>query len=527
MKIYNGYDRLPRNYTLLTDEYEYTMAYGYLRAGKNRQEAVFDVFFRKVPNGGGYAIMAGVDQIIPFIQNLKYNKKTIGYFERNNYPKDFIDHLKTFKFTGDIYAVPDGTPVFPNEPILTVKGPLEEVQTVETAILAILNGAMSHATAARRIVESTPKGKDIYITKDARETKNQRRLTKAEIRKILATEKELGKLIPIAEFGGRRADGMEAAIDASLYAIMVGCKATSNVLAADMINQKATGTMAHSWVEAFPTQLEAFICFANIFPNNCILLVDTYDTLKSGIPDAIKTFEYMKEKGMDLSHIGIRIDSGDLAYLSKAARAMLDAAGFPQATICLSNGLKAETIESLVQQGAVFNSLGVGDNISKPEGNMGCVYKEVGLNENGLWTPKIKLSNDTIKIINPDYKNLYRAFDKHTGYALADIMTRKDEKMPKNNLLIVSPTDPLKRTVITDYELVELQQPIFLNGELVYEDKDIMDIQKYCNEQMNTLYPEIKRTLNPHEYYVDGTENYVNFRTDLIQKTKKLYRKVG
>ena len=518
MKIYNGYDRLPRNYTLLTDEYEYTMAYGYLRAGKNRQEAVFDVFFRKIPNGGGYAIMAGIDQIIPFIQNLKYNERTIGYFERNNYPKDFIDHLKNFKFTGDIYAVPDGTPVFPNEPILTVKGPLEEVQLVETAILAILNGAMSHATAARRIIESTPKDKDVFVTNERKETKKER---------ILATEKDLGNLIPIAEFGARRADGMEAAIDASLYAIMVGCKGTSNVLAADMLNKKAIGTMAHSWVEAFPNELESFICFADIFPNNCVLLVDTYDTLHSGLPNAIKTFKYMKEKGMDLSHIGIRIDSGDLAYLSKVARTMLNEAGFPQATICLSNGLKAETIESLVQQGAQFDSLGVGDNISKPEGNMGCVYKEVGLNENGIWTPRIKLSNDTIKIINPDYKNLYRAFDKETGYALADIMTRKNEIMPKDNLLIVSPTDPLKRTVINNYELVELQKPIFLNGELVYEDKDVMDIQKYCNEQMNRLYPEIKRTLNPHEYYVDGTEDYVNFRTETIQKTKKLYRKAG
>ena len=497
MKIYNGYNRLARDYTLLVDEYEHTMAYGFLRTNKNKQEAVFDVFFRKIPNNGGYAIMAGIDKIIPYIQNLNYGKKNIDYFIRNNYPQDYIDCLKNFKrFSGDIYAIPDGTPVFPNEPILTVKGPLEEVQIIETMILAILNGAMSHATGARRIIEATPKNTMVY---DLPRT-------------------------PVMEFGARRADGEEAAIDSSLYGVMAGCVGTSNVIAADMLNMKAMGTMAHSWVEAFPTEFEAFKAFAEVYPNKCILLVDTYDTLRSGLPNAIKTFNYMKNKGMKLTNIGIRIDSGDLAYLSKEARKMLDNAGFKEASICLSNGLKAETIESLIQQGAVFNSLGVGDNISKPEGNMGCVYKEVGINENGLWLPKIKLSNDIIKIINPDYKKIYRAYDKKTGYALADIMARANEILPKNNLVIKSPTNPLKSTTITNYELIELQKPIFIKGELVYEDKDIKEIQKYCNEQMDTIYPEIKRTMNPHEYYVDGTEDYVNFRTETIEKTKKLIK---
>lgn len=284
--------------------------------------------------------------------------------------------------------MPDGTPVFPNEPLVTIKAPIIESQIIETAVLSIINGAMEHATGARRIIEATPKN------------------------------------VPVMEFGSRRADGCEAAIDASIYGIMAGCKGTSNIIAAQMLNKKALGTMAHSFIESFDSELEAFITYAKIYPNNCILLVDTYDTLKSGIPSAIKTFEYMKEAGLPLDNIGIRIDSGDLAYLSKEARRMLDNAGFPQAKICLSNGLTAEAIENLIKDGAKFDSLGVGDNISKPEGRMGCVYKEVALNEKGIWIPKIKLSNDAIKIVNPDYKKLYRAFDKDTGLAIADVITR-------------------------------------------------------------------------------------------------------
>ncbi len=510
MKMYNGYPRLARDYTLMVDEYEHTMIYGYLKNDRNKQEAVFDVFFRKVPNNGGYAIMAGVDKVIEYIKGLNYGERNLGYFIRNNYPKEYIENLEKFKFTGDVYAIPDGTPVFPNEPILTVKGPIEEVQALETMILAILNGAMSHATGARRIIEATPLNTDVYDLPPTQE----------EIRWLERNGRRTG----VMEFGARRADGEEAAIDASLYGMMAGCIGTSNILAADMVNKKAMGTMAHCWIETYPTELEAFIAFAKVYENNCILLVDTYDTLKSGVPNAIKTFEYMRDHGMSTDHIGIRIDSGDLAYLSKEAKKMMTAAGFPQAKICLSNGLKAESIKALIDEGAVFDSLGVGDNISKPEGNMGCVYKEVGITESGIIIPKIKLSNDTIKIINPDFKELYRAYDRDTGYALADVMTRKGEAMPTDELLIVSPTNPQNRKTIYNYELVKLQTPIFVKGNLVYEDKDIDDIRKYCNEQMATLYPEVKRALNPHEYYVDGTENYVNFRTDLIQKTKKLVK---
>ena len=486
MKIYNGYQRLPRNYTLLTDEYEYSMANGYLACKKENQEAVFDVFFRKVPNGGGYAIMAGIDKIIPFIQDLKFSETELNYFKRKGYNEKFINYLKNFKFTGDIYAIADGTPVFPNEPLITIKAPLIEAQIIETAILSIINGAMEHATGARRIIEATPNN------------------------------------VAVIDFGARRADGLEAAIDSSIYGIMAGCIGTSNVLAADMLNMKAMGTQAHSWIESFESEYESFLAFAKTYPNNCMLLVDTIDTLRSGIPNAIKVFNYMKENGLPTSNIGIRIDSGDLAYLSKEARKMFNEAGFPQAKICLSNGLNDKTITSLVQQRACFDILGVGDNISKPEGRMGCVYKEAALKENGVLVPKIKLSNDEIKIINPDYKKLYRAYDKETGFALADIMCRQDEDITHEKTLeIVDPTNYLKSTVISNFKLEELQKPIFINGQLVYEDPSLEEKKEYCNNMMKTIYPEIKRIENPHKYYVDGTVNYVAFKNKMISDMKK------
>ncbi len=484
MKIYNGYDLLSRNYTTATDEYEYTMGVGYL-ANDKTEETVFDVFFRKTPDDYGYVIMAGLSKVIAFIQNLKFGDQQISYFSRHGYSKDFINYLKNFKFHGDIYAIPDGTPVFPNEPILTVKAPLIEAQIVETAILNILNGSMEHATAARRILDAVPKG------------------------------------ISVMEFGTRRSPDLEAGIDAALNAIMVGCAGTSNVLAADMVDLEAMGTMAHSWVTSFPDELTAFKAFAKIFSHKCILLVDTFDTLKSGVPNAIKTFKWMQEIGLPTNHIGIRIDSGDLAYLSKAARKMLNEAGFPQATICLSNSLTAPKIKSLINQGACVDSFGVGENLAHPNIMIGCVYKQAALNENGIWVPKIKLSNDTVKITNPGYKELFRTYDKDTGYAICDVMAEKGTKIPKKDLLVISPTDYLKQKTINNYRIVKLQQPIFIKGKLVYEDLDIMDVQKYCLGQMETLYPEIRRFEMPHEYYVDGTKEYVDMKNDLIIKTRQ------
>lgn len=480
----NEINRLPRNYTLLTDEYEFTMSETYFKNKKENEKAVFDIFFRKVPNEGGYAIMAGLDKVIEYIKNLHFGEREITYLERRGYDKDFIEYLKNFKFTGNVYAIPDGTPVFPNEPIVTIEAPIIEAQIIETALLSIVNGAMEHATGARRIVEATPTN------------------------------------VPIMEFGSRRADGLEAAIDASLYGIMAGCAGTSNALAADMIGESALGTQAHSYIESFEDEYEAFLAYAKAYPNNCLLLVDTIDTLQSGVKNAIRVAkEYLIPNGYRLK--GIRIDSGDLAYLSKMARKMLDEAGLPDAQICLSNGLNAKTIKALIDEGACFNSLGVGDNISKPEGRMGCVYKEVAMIKDGKRIPKIKLSNDIVKTINPDFKDLYRAYDKDTGYALADIMVRHGESVNGDKLIIVDPINILKQSEITNYDLVPLQKQIFKDGNLVYDDPTILEKRDYCEEQMNTIYPEVKREMNPHTYYVDGTLEYVEFKNDMIKQLKK------
>ena len=481
----NNYERNPRNYSMMSDAYEFFMSDAYLLNDKNNTIGVFDVFFRKVPNNGGYAIMAGLDKVINYIKNLKFSENDIEYFKKNGYSDEFVNYLKSFKFSGDIYAIPDGTPVFPNEPLITVKAPLIEAQIVETAILSMINGSMEHATGARRIIESVPKG------------------------------------VKVMEFGARRADGIEAAIDSSLYGIMAGCDGTSNVMAADMLGIKALGTMAHSFVETFDNELDAFIAFAKSYPNNATLLVDTYDTLRSGIPNAIKTFDYMKENGMSINNIGIRIDSGDLAYLSKKAREMLDNAGYKNAKICLSNGLTADTIESLVHQGAKFDSLGVGDNISKPEGRMGAVYKEVAVIENGKVIPKIKVSEDIIKIVNPGFKKLYRAYDKNSGYAIADIMTNYNENVNEKEMVIVSLNDLIKSTTIENYKLEPLQKEIFKDGELVYKDPSIFEKKEYLNNQMKTIYPEVKRLLNPHGYFVDGTEEYAKFKGEMIRSHRK------
>lgn len=482
MKMFNGYERLPRNYSLLSDNYEHKMGQGYLLDGKKDEVAGFDVFFRRVPNNGGYAIMAGLDKVISYIENLHFGEKELRYFKRAGFRDEYIEYLRNFKFTGTVKAIPDGTPVFPNEPLITIVAPVIEAQIVETAILALVNGAMEHATGARRIIEATPNG------------------------------------VGVMEFGSRRADGTEAAIDASLYGMMAGCVGTSNDLAADMVDKIALGTMAHSDIESYPDELSAFIAFARTYPENCILLVDTYDTLRSGIPNAIKTFKWMEENGIPTDHIGIRIDSGDLAYLSKEARRMFVEAGFPQAKICLSNGLTAETIETLIAQGAEFDSLGVGDNISKPEGRMGCVYKEVSIDG----VPKIKLSEDAIKIVNPAIKDLYRAYDNETGYAVADIMTREGEEITTDDLIIVSTTDYLKRKKLTDFTIVPLQQTVFDKGKLVYDDPDLDTTKAYCEAQMATIYPEVKRTVQPHIYPVSGTEDYVNFKNELIEEHRKL-----
>ena len=485
MKLEDGYVRLNKNYSMLTDQYELNMANSYFESGMKDIVGVFDVFFRKVPSNGGYALMAGVDKVIEYINNLKFSDNDLAYFKSLGYGEEFINYLKDFKFTGNIYAIPDGTPVFPNEPILTVEAPLIEAQIIETAVLSLLNGAMEHATGARRIIEATPKN------------------------------------VKVMEFGARRADGLDAAIDASLYGVMAGCSGTSNVVAANMIGQKALGTQAHSYIESFDSEYEAFLAYAKSYPNETLLLVDTYDTLRSGIPNAIRVAkEYLIPNGYRLK--GIRIDSGDLAYLSKMARKMLDDAGLNDATICLSNGLNANTIRSLTEQGAKFDSLGVGDNISKPEGRMGCVYKEVAILDGDKRIPKIKVSEDPIKTINPDFKDLYRLYDNETGNALADVMVRRGEKLSMDNLLIIDLKGFINQRVLNNFRTERLQKEIFVNGKQVFEDLSINELKEYVDMQMSTIYPEVKREVNPHIYNVSGTNHYAEFKKEMIGKVKRL-----
>ena len=485
MKLEDGYVRLNKNYSMLTDQYELNMANSYFESGMKDTVGVFDVFFRKVPSNGGYALMAGVDKVIEYINNLKFSDNDLSYFKSLGYGEEFINYLKDFKFTGNIYAIPDGTPVFPNEPILTVEAPLIEAQIIETAVLSLLNGAMEHATGARRIIEATPKN------------------------------------VKVMEFGARRADGLDAAIDASLYGVMAGCSGTSNVIAVNMIGQKALGTQAHSYIESFDSEYEAFLAYAKSYPNETLLLVDTYDTLRSGIPNAIRVAkEYLIPNGYRLK--GIRIDSGDLAYLSKMARKMLDDAVLNDATICLSNGLNANTIRSLTEQGAKFDSLGVGDNISKPEGRMGCVYKEVAILDGDKRIPKIKVSEDPIKTINPDFKDLYRLYDNETGYALADVMVRRGEKLSMDNLLIIDLKGFINQRVLNNFRTECLQKEIFINGKQVFEDLSINELKEYVDMQMSTIYPEVKREVNPHIYNVSGTNHYADFKKEMIGKVKRL-----
>ena len=519
----DNYERLPRNYSMYVDWYEYTMDDALTLAKRQDKQVVFDVFFRKVPNDGSYCVMAGLDKIIEYIKNLRFDLPGDEDFLRKcGLSEDCINYFKNFKFKGDIKAIPDGTPIFPNEPVLTVRASLLEADIMEAYILSVLNGAVSHSTGARRIVESVPKGVQVIDVSGTNSFKD------------------------VMEFGARRSDGPEAGIDASIYGVMAGCVGTSNTFAARMMGmepfidnrikkenealkppQLPLGTMAHLFIETFDEnddvvkdEFESFKAFADKFPKKAILLVDSYDTLHCGIPNAIKTFNYMKEKGMPLDNIGIRIDSGDLEYLTKEARKMLDEAGFPQASICISNSLNGKKLVALRNGDAKFDSIGAGDNISRPEGNVGFVYKLVATEKDKKWNPRIKLSEDEIKIINPGYKKLYRAYDNNTGYALCDIMTMEDEKIDKKELAIFDPTDPRKNKMIKNFNLRELQQDIVLNGVLVYNDPTIQEKRDYCNAEMARIYPEIKREESPEVYKVSATQEYVNAKEKVIKKIK-------
>lgn len=474
-----------RNLTMMTDFYELTMSQAYFKAGKKDEIAVFDAFYRKNPLDGGYGLMGGVDKIIDFIKNIKFTSEDIEYLRgTGQFTEDFLEYLRNFKFTGSIYAVPDGTPIFANEPIVTVKAPIIEAQIIETILLSYLNANIMYTTAARRVVEAA-------------------------------------KGIGIMEFGARRALGPEAAVDASKCAIIAGCVGTSNVLAGLEYNVPVMGTMAHSLVTEADSEYEAFLNYAKAYPNNCVLLVDTYDVLKSGVPNAIKIAkEYLEPNGYKLK--GIRIDSGDLAYLSIEAKKMLVEAGLDDVKICLSNGLNERTIKSLILQGAVIDSIGLGDNIVLPDkARVGCVYKNVAIKHGDDFVSRIKVSNDAAKAITPGFKKVYRFYDRETGYALGDVIALHNEKIPKDKYTLIDPLNEHNTLTIKNYIVRELQQPIFENGELVYNDPSILEKKDYCTREMDTLYPEVKRLENPHGYYVDLTKKLLKLKKELIRLAKE------
>ena len=475
---------MTRNLTMMTDFYELTMSQAYFKAGKKDEETVFDAFFRKNPLNGGYGVMGGLDRIISFIQNIHFDEEDIAYLRSTGqFTEDFLAYLKDFKFTGSIYAIPDGTPVFGNEPIVTVKAPIIEAQIIETILLSYLNENICFTTAARRIVEAA-------------------------------------QPVGVMEFGARRAMGPDAAVDASKCAVIAGCVGTSNVLAGKEYGIPVMGTMAHSLVTEADSEYEAFLNYAKAYPNNCILLVDTYDVLKSGVPNAIRIAkEYLIPNGYQLK--GIRIDSGDLAYLSKEAKRMFVEAGLPDVKICLSNGLNERTIKALKEQEAVMDSIGLGDNIVLPDkARVGCVYKNVAVEKNGEFVSRIKVSNDAAKAINPGYKKVYRFYDKDTGYALGDVLALYEEHIPEDEFTLIDSLNEHNTLTIKNYRVRELQETIFENGELVYQDPTIKEKQAYCEAEMATLYPEVKRSDNPHGYYVDLTRKLLELKKELILLAK-------
>lgn len=482
-ELKNEIDAKENNKTLMTDFYEFTMAQTYFDKGEQNKKVYFDVFFRQNPFEGGYAIMGGLDEIVNYINNFKITESDIEYLRSTGkFKEKFLEYLKDLKFTGDIMAVPDGTPIFPNEPAITVRANVIEAQIIETAILANFNHGTLVTTAAKRITNAAGE-------------------------------------VPVMEFGARRARGIDSAVEASKLAYIGGCVGTSNVKAGQKYGIPVMGTMAHSLICDADSEYEAFLDYAKSNPENSIFLVDTYDTLRSGVPNAIKVAkEYLIPNGYKLK--GIRIDSGDLAYLSIEARKLLDQAGFPDATICLSNGLNEATIRSLKEQGAYMNSIGAGDNIAASKERVGGVYKLVAVEQDGKIIPKIKLSNDAIKVINPAYKKLYRFYDKETGYALGDVLALPDEIIPMDRYTLVSPVEEWKTTEIKNYTVEELQVPIFKEGKQLYRVPTVHESREYCANQFRTLYPEVKRQLNPHEYYVDLTIKLLKLKKELIMKYK-------
>lgn len=476
-----------RNLTLLTDLYELTMMQGYYEKGQN-EKVIFDVFFRQNPCNNGYSVCAGLDQVIDYIKNLHFTYDDVDYLRGLGiFKEDFLHYLSGFHFSGDIYAIPEGTVVFPKEPLLKVVAPIMEAQLVETAILNIINHQSLIATKTSRIV--------FAANGDG-----------------------------IMEFGLRRAQGPDAGLYGARAAMIGGCVGTSNVLAGQMFDVPVMGTHAHSWIMSFPDEYTAFKTYAEMYPDNCTLLVDTYDTLKSGVPNAIRVFQEFKDAGKPLIKYGIRLDSGDLAYLSKEARKMLDEAGFPEATICASNDLDEFLLHDLKIQGAAIDSWGVGTNLitSKDCPSFGGVYKLAAIqNEEGEFVPKIKISENTEKITNPGNKTIYRIYEKASGKIKADLICFADEVIdPKQDLLLFDPMDTWKKTKLAGgtYTVREILLPIFKNGECLYKSPTLKEIAAYCREEKDTLWDETKRLFYPHRVYVDLSQKLYAVKQSLLDQ---------
>lgn len=475
----------PMNYTLLCDFYELTMANGYFQTGMADQICYFDVFFRIVPDGGGFAIAAGLEQVIDYVEHLRFDDEDIDYLRgKGCFAEDFLTYLKGFRFTGDIWAVPEGTPIFPGEPILTVRAPAIEAQFIETFLLLTLNHQSLIATKSNRIVRAAG-----------------------------------GR--PVSEFGSRRAQGSDGAILGARASYIAGCTGTACTLADQMYGSPAGGTMAHSWVQMFPDEYTAFKTYCELYPHAATLLVDTYNVLKSGVPNAIRAFkEVLLPRG--ITGCAIRLDSGDLTYLSRKARKMLDAAGLTECKIVASNSLDEYIIRDLLLQGAKIDSFGVGERLitSKSEPVFGGVYKLAAVEDrDGSVIPKIKISENAAKITNPHFKKVYRIFENESGKAIADLITVYDEVVDESQPLeLFDPEATWKRKIVTDFTAVELLVPIFRRGEKVYHSPSITEMRSYCAAQIDLQWDEVKRFENPHNYYVDLSQKLWDIKQDLLKR---------
>ena len=475
------------NMTMLCDFYELTMGNGYFRNGYKDRITYFDVFFRKVPDQGGFAIAAGLEQLIDYIENLHFSEEDIAYLRgRSLFCEEFLDYLRNFRFTGDIYAIPEGTPVFPREPLVVVRAPSIEAQLIETFTLLTINHQSLIATKANRICRA------------------------ANGRTVL-------------EFGSRRAQGADAAIIGARAAYIGGCAGTACTISDQLYGVPAGGTMAHAWVQMFDTEYEAFKTYCETYPTNATLLVDTYNTLKSGVPNAIRAFNEVL-RPMGISKCGIRLDSGDMAYLSQKARKMLDEAGWPECQISVSNSLDERLIQNLFLQGAQIVMFGGGERMitAKSEPVFGGVYKLTAVeNDKGEIIPKIKCSENVEKITIPHFKKVYRLYNRDNGKAIADYMTVHDEVVDENEpLMLFDPYATWKTKNVCNFEARELLVPVFLNGKKVYQSPTLKDIQAYCKQQVNTLWDEIKRFDNPQTYYVDLSQKLWDIQQELLWKNR-------